>query len=681
MDLHDRLFRLKHLAPGELPRLLKRRFSRVGEKLVDRVLYTPRGPRRASPHRDVRRISLFHPSVHTPAFRDSFRNHFPEDADALIQAANAAAVLVVDLFGSPVNLRATRGGAETDGPIPWHTDALSGKTWPATAWSSQIRWGAGGDIRAVWELSRCNHFVMLGQAYALTGDERFSMAFSDQLEDWIRKNPPNYGPNWVSSLEVALRAANWIAAWQFFSESRIVKAALGKQLGGVLWEHGRHILRHLEWAGELSTNHYLGNLLGLSYIGHAIGEVSWSEFARKELVHEIGRQTHPDGFDFEGSTGYHRLVTEIFFYFCLIDGEGAQSLPMVPRREALISRYGKEFIERLRLMFRMSGALAGPHHGTPLVGDNDSARVHSLFRRPDADMGYLSDFGAELLGEDRARVAGSRPASEAAWLFGCDALVSIEAVGVAQARLPNLRPGPSGIVTLRGPRDVAWFLMAPNGTRGVGNHTHNDKLSVLLSVGADDFLVDPGTLAYSGDPAARNSFRATRSHSTVMVDGEEQNRFSPDNLFALSDDAKVTLVDFVEAVRVAASHSGYERLSSPVRHKRSLQRMNDPLGWVIEDELTGDGKHEAVWTFVCGAGIEVHVREDGTAVLTGKEGTLEIRTHLDGLRFTVEDGVLSPAYGTSVRSQLLRASWDGPFPVRATFTAGWWANGSSRGKS
>ena len=60
--------------------------------------------------------------------------------------------------------------------------------WPADRYFTEIAWGARGvDIKVPWELSRCAHFVTLGQAYALTGDESYTRAFSDQIEDWIRR--------------------------------------------------------------------------------------------------------------------------------------------------------------------------------------------------------------------------------------------------------------------------------------------------------------------------------------------------------------------------------------------------------------------------------------------------------------------------------------------------------------
>ena len=35
---------------------------------------------------------------------------------------------------------------------------------------------------------------------------------SVQLTDWIDSNPVEFGPNWASMMDVAIRAANWVAA-------------------------------------------------------------------------------------------------------------------------------------------------------------------------------------------------------------------------------------------------------------------------------------------------------------------------------------------------------------------------------------------------------------------------------------------------------------------------------------
>src|SRR5262249_11623707 len=62
-----------------------------------------------------------------------------------------------------------------------------------------------GDSKIVWELNRHQWMVSLGQAWALTGDERYGDACVGAIDHWLDANPPGTGINWASSLEVALR--------------------------------------------------------------------------------------------------------------------------------------------------------------------------------------------------------------------------------------------------------------------------------------------------------------------------------------------------------------------------------------------------------------------------------------------------------------------------------------------
>jgi hypothetical protein len=59
----------------------------------------------------------------------------------------------------------------------------------------------------------------LGQAYLLTGDERYAQTFVAHLDGWMGQNPPKLGVNWMSSLEVAFRAISWLWAFYFFKDS------------------------------------------------------------------------------------------------------------------------------------------------------------------------------------------------------------------------------------------------------------------------------------------------------------------------------------------------------------------------------------------------------------------------------------------------------------------------------
>ena len=76
-----------------------------------------------------------------------------------------------------------------------------------------------GDKKITWELNRHQHFVKLGQAYWLTGDEKYAATFVDHLKSWMDQNPPKLGINWASSLEVAFRSISWLWALAFFKDS------------------------------------------------------------------------------------------------------------------------------------------------------------------------------------------------------------------------------------------------------------------------------------------------------------------------------------------------------------------------------------------------------------------------------------------------------------------------------
>jgi len=70
------------------------------------------------------------------------------------------------------------------------------------------------------------------------------------------------------------------------------------------------------------TNHFLGDLLGLIYIGFAFPELKKSKAyilnGLKWLGEEMENQVGEDGVDKEGSMQYHRFKLEMFTYGLLL---------------------------------------------------------------------------------------------------------------------------------------------------------------------------------------------------------------------------------------------------------------------------------------------------------------------------------------------------------------------------
>ncbi|MCK4790908.1 MAG: hypothetical protein KAV87_44640, partial [Desulfobacteraceae bacterium] len=237
--------------------------------------------------------------------------------------------------------------------IPWHYDPVSGHVWNKDVWYRHARKHVpkGADIKIPWELSRCHHFFILGEAYALTGDERYSREYRNQIFDWIENNPIRYGPNWAVSMEVGIRIANWLVSLLYFVKSRELDDMFFTTLLRSISEHGQHIMANLENISAITSNHYMGNISGL-YILSALCPVlkqskKWKTFAKNELEKEIFKQTFEDGWDFESSTAYHRLVTEMFLSPFLL-------------AEFFGEPFSDNYAERLKRMVEVLGECAKP---------------------------------------------------------------------------------------------------------------------------------------------------------------------------------------------------------------------------------------------------------------------------------------------------------------------------------
>jgi len=166
-------------------------------------------------------------------------------------------------------------------------------------------------------------------------------------------------------------------------------------------------------------------------------------------------------------------------------------------------------------------------------------------------------------------------------------------------------------------------------------------------VGDRPFIVDPGTYVYTADLAQRQMFRSTAYHSTVRIDGEEQNTTIETVPFVIGNEAKPRVLEWTtssQSDRVVAEHYGYQRLPSAVVHRRTIVFDKAQRQWMIEDEFQGEGDHEyEVWFhFAPALGVEV----DETSV-TARANNVALKiTALDVAGFPIlETQATSRDYG------------------------------------
>lgn len=514
---------------------------------------------------------------------------------------------------------------ELGDPIQWRRDFKTGYEWPREHISKLKLVTREGDVKVPWELSRFHHGLTLALGYAATGnaqDERYPREWRAQIDSWRADNPPEHGPNWGNAMEAAIRAVNWITAFELM-RSAFDRAACESILKALI-QHGRFIASHLEeyWP---PTNHILSNYCGLIWLGlylrgsglnpRRLGEAGrWLELGLRGLTQQLRLQILPDGASYEASTAYHRFVTEMV----------TSTVHLCELNDVWVS---PAITNTALKMAQVVEGLQKPDGTLPLFGDEDGGRWLPDFRSASQD--------AESLNRKNG------------W-----------------ASFPH-----AGWFTLRDGDEYLALRAGDNGQAGWGGHAHNDALSFEYGIDGRNFLVDPGTFAYTADPEARNLFRSTAYHNTLRVDGQEISNIPPGELFRLENEVNVKVE--VPGERGAqfssgdweGEHNGYRRFG--VIHRRLFERWAQ--GWVIEDDVMGEGQHKLEWFFHFAPGCKLKVEGSRVQTMFADGPNIRLEITNNQLPITVVEGWVSPTYGRRENAPIVVYSMTARLPVTVTF--------------
>ncbi|MBT5491141.1 alginate lyase family protein [bacterium] len=208
-------------------------------------------------------------------------------------------------------------------PIDWQKDFKSGFRWSAKDWYLNQRNSlVGVDIKVPWEIGRLQHLPQLA-IFAIGSDEKekYIKEFRNQMLDFIALNPPRFGVQWTCTMDVGIRVANMLLAYDMFIQidnSNILDNKFKEIFTKNIYEHGIHIINNLEYGENLTSNHYLSDIVGLLFVSsylESYDEINqWLAFSIQEVVSEMQKQFYEDGGNFEASTSYHRLSSELMIY-------------------------------------------------------------------------------------------------------------------------------------------------------------------------------------------------------------------------------------------------------------------------------------------------------------------------------------------------------------------------------
>ncbi len=454
------------------------------------------------------------------------------------------------------------------------------------------------DIKVPWELSRCAHFYILGAAYQKSGNGLYAQSFVDYVKDWLDENPFLLGPNWVCPMDVGIRAFNWVHAFNFFKNSPDIDQGFWERFVCSLYDHMLYLENNWELYDKTS-NHYLSDLLGYYALTWFFGDFKNIEkralWCHKEFLAEFEKQIFDEGTDYEGSTSYHRLVTEIFYHFYLIAQEHGHTV-------------SGSFQKKLEKMFTFIDWCTVGKNSFVKIGDDDS--------------GKILQYGITQTLVDQMKESSALGNTEAFF----------KEFGLAVRKDDNWH------VTLR---HHAYKKEQPSG------HFHNDAGSMTLAVRGIPVFVDPGSYVYTPSAIWRNQFRSAVIHNSFYIEDVEP--------VALSDRSLFTLDIPEERVGInpwKVTHTLYSTCAS-----RELT-FADYGTLIIEDKWADVPGHALVscWNFTLAPGITA-LKEGSTWSLVHEEVTLAT-LQCEDLQFELLDAWYAPGYGSKVPSKRLFAKCD-----------------------
>ncbi len=566
-----------------------------------------------------------------------FRRRWPNGESRIIERANRILDNRFDLLGFH--------DLSFGNPIDWHLEPVSGKRAPLLHWSRLDVLDAelAGDKKIVWELNRHQYFSILGQAYWLTGDERYAETFVDHINSWMEQNPPKLGINWASCLEVAFRSISWLWAFHFFKASPAFTSSVLLRALKYLYLNGRHLETYLSTYFSPNT-HLTGEALGLFYLGTLLPELKlaarWRETGRRILIEQLPRHVRSDGTYFEQSSYYHRYTTDIYSHFLILSRHNTA------RRQAAESKVE----EKLALLLDHLMYIPRPDGTTPFFGDDDGGRLMMLAQRAANDFRAPLSTGAALFGRGDYKYVAGEAAEETLWLLGADALLELDRLPAHKPANQSIAFAAGGYYVMRdGWTTTANYLLFDCGPHGQDNcgHAHADALAIEVAANGRPLLVDPGTYTYTASRELRNWFRSSLAHNTLTVDGQSSS--VPDGPFSWKSIARAEAMAWISRDRfdyVEGKHDGYLRLAAPVTHARSILFLKNNY-WIVRDRVASNAEHLYALWFHLNSDLNGRVDAEQALVISDflDEASLKIFAFAGDGHWGWEEAWVSQCYG------------------------------------
>jgi len=546
------------------------------------------------------------------------KKEFPQEVEETFNVAEEVAEKKF-LFRHNWDMEKTNIPVKFEGDIDWEHILNSDPEW-------------------MWVINRQRFWISLGQAYFLSGDEKYARVFTEQLCHWIDSNPTPEGRQMKGwrRIEAGIRGEHWSKAFHLLKGSEgFTEEVLEKFLLSI-HTHGEYLVSEFNPHSNVS-NWGIIEHHGLYDIGLLFPELKrakeWKDEALRRLELSAGIQVYEDGIHWEQSSMYHHEVLH-----CFLDNIHLSRINGV--------KYSQLIEDQARKMSYASMYMKKPDHKQPLRGDSDDSDIRDIL----TNASYIFEDG--ILKKEAFETLDF----ENIFYYGIEGIKKYSEIKEEYEKEVSKELPYSGNYIMRSHwNEDAKYLNFSCGVLG-GGHGHQDILHFDLCADGRNYLCDSGRYTYvEGDE--RKSLKLASAHNVTMVDdmetfipkGSWDSEYVPspcDNRWISTDE-----FDFVQG-----GHKGYLGLADPVSPLRQVIFVK-PNYWFVIDTFNCKDDHKFTQLFHF-ADEEIKLT-DNHCRTTYNDVNLSIMSLSEGVNSTIVSSEFSPEYNLKRSSKTLRCDISG----------------------
>ena len=466
---------------------------------------------------------------------------------------------------------------QVSSPPNWFSNPFNGTIYP----NCNLHWTklpdfspTVGDIKNIWEASRFEWVVTLSRAYAVSGEIRYLNTINNWLNDWVKNNPENTGPNWKCGQEASIRVFNLIHATLILKQHNHPT----KNLTDLIYSHLIRINGNILYAISQDNNHGTSEASGLFIGGTWLSALDSKKYPRAAtfskkgrfwLENRVGKLIETDGSFSQHSVTYHRVMLDTL---CFAE---------IWRSRLNVARFSLLFYQKAKAAKEWLCMFTDEQSGdAPNLGSNDGAQLLNMHSCDYRDFRPTIQMASKLFCD--SIVSGSVASNEVFYWFDLENKLPCQQT---QRKSFSLKSGYTSINSLDSWALFRWpyFHFRPS---------HNDGMHFDLWFKGKNVIGDSGTYSYNHSQNEVNiDLKSVHFHNTVSFDNKEQmpklGRFLLGN-WLKADNISEIQINVDDSQEWSGSYTDNQKNN----HLRRVS-VKENL-WQITDTLTGNFKEAVI---------------------------------------------------------------------------------------